>query len=184
MGKNKTYYQTKYEVMNATLEDKIKTCLYLNAKSCEQYAVETIKNKTFSQENIKERNIRIGALVEGEAYFHEKDEYYDVVGFMVESESAFQGNRYKTYGFRGIYFSNCDEYAPIDFDDGVSLKPEGTIPNGLGDFVEIIDVLSTEEEVNEIIESKNIDINLYLKRSNLLLQEQKENIKKNKDIER
>lgn len=181
---NKTYYKTKYELMNASLEDKINTCLYINSRACEQSVNKLLKDKNFNIDDIREKNIKIGALVEGEAFFHEKNQYYDVIGFMVESECEFRGNRHKTYGFRGIYFGKCDDYAPIDFDEAESLEPAGTIPNGLGDHVEILDVLSSEEEVNKVIESKNIDINHYLKQLGLLLPDKIQFKHKNKDLEK
>ena len=167
--------------MNASLEDKIRTCLYINSRACEQSVNKLLKNKDFNIDDIREKNIRIGALVEGEAFFHEKDEYYDVIGFMVESECEFHGHRHKTYGFRGIYFGKCDNYAPIDFDEANSLKPEGRIPNGLGDYVEIMEVLASEEEVNNVIELNNVDINYYLKELGLLLPDKNKRIKE-KDL--
>ena len=178
---NKTYYKTKYDLMNASLEDKIRTCLYINSRACEQSVNKLLKNKDFNIDDIREKNIKIGALVEGEAFFHEKDEYYDVIGFMVESECEFHGHRHKTYGFRGIYFGKCDDYAPIDFDEADSLNPEGRIPNGLGDYVEIMEVLVSEEDVNKVIDSKHIDINQYLKELGLLLPDKSKNFKE-KDL--
>ena len=166
----KGYYKTKNEIMCLTLADQIDTLMYINAKSCEQSVKNLLRDKTSSLEDIKERNIKIGPLVHGEAYYHEKDQYYDVIGFLVESECEFHGNRIKTYGFRSIYFGKCNEYAPVDFDDGYSLEPTGQIPNGLGDHVEILDVLRNQDEVDKCIKENNIDINKYLKEVNLYLE--------------
>lgn len=173
----KGYYKTKNDLMCSTLEDKIDTLLYINAKACEQSVKNLLRNNSSSLEDIKERNIKIGPLVSGEAYYHELDQYYDVIGFLVESECEFHGNRLKTYGFRSIYFGKCNEYAPVDFDDGDSLEPTGQIPNGLGDYVEILDVLRTKEEVEKCIQENKIDINKYLKESGLLLAEKRLNKK-------
>jgi len=167
------YYKTKNEIMCSTLEDQIDILLYINAKACEQSVKNLIRSSNNSLDDIKERNIKIGPLVHGEAYFHEKDQYYDVIGFLVESECEFHGNRLKTYGFRSIYFGKCNEYAPVDFDDGTSLNPSGQIPNGLGDYVEILDVLRNQEEVDKCIQENKIDINKYLKESGLLLAEKR-----------
>ena len=173
-----SYYKTKNDVMTSSLEDKIDTLLCVNAKACFQSLTRFIKNKDNDINDIKERNIKIGALVEGEAYYHEKDQYYDVIGFLVESECEYHGNRLKTVGFRSIYFGKCDDYAPVDFDDGYSMN-DLEIGNGLGDHVEITDVLVDENKVNEIIKEKNIDINKYLKEYGLLLPEK--NIKNEKE---
>ncbi len=167
----KYYYKTKNDVMSSSLEDKIDTFLFINAKACEQSLKNILRSKDKSIEDVKERNINIGPLVEGEAYYHEVDQYYPVIGFLVESECQFNGNRIKTYGFRSIYFGNCHDTAPVDFDEGSSLEPYEQIGNGFGDYVEIIDVLKTKEEVEKCIQDNNIDINKYLKELGLLLAE-------------
>ena len=167
----KYYYKTKNDVMSASLEDKIDTLLYVNAKACEQSLKNIIRSKNSSIEDVKERNIKIGPLVSGEAYYHEMNHYYDVIGFLVESECQFNGARTKTYGFRSIYFGKCHECAPVDFDDGYSLEPYGQIGNGLGDHVEILDVLESDEDVQKCINKNNIDINKYLKDLGLCLAE-------------
>lgn len=169
----KGYYKTKNDIMCSTLADQIDTLIYLNAKSCEQSVKNLIRSNNNSLEDIKERNIKIGPLVSGEAYYHEKDQYYDVIGFLVESECEFHGNRMKTFGFRSIYFGKCDDFAPVDFDDGISLEPYGQIPNGLGDYVEILDVLRSQNEIDKCINENSIDINKYLKESGLLLAEKR-----------
>lgn len=167
----KHYYKTKNDVMTSSLEDKIDTLLYINAKSCEQSLKNIIRSKDKTIDDIKERNIKIGALVYGEAYYHEVDQYYDVIGFLVESECEFNKSRMKTYGFRSIYFGKCHDTAPVDFDNGDSLNPYGRINNGLGDHVEILEVLKGENEVNKCIQENKIDINKYLRELGLLLAE-------------
>ena len=97
----------------------------------------------------------------------------------MESECQFNGARTKTYGFRSIYFGKCDEYAPVDFDDGYSLEPYGQIGNGLGDHVEILDVLESDEDIQKCINKNNIDINKYLKDLGLCLAEK---IHKEKEV--
>lgn len=179
------YYKTKNDVMSSSLEDKVDTLLYINSKSCLQSMKNILRSKDNTIDDIKERNIKIGPLVYGEAYFHEVDEHYDVIGFLVESECQFKGDRTKTFGFRSIYFGKCHDMAPVDFDDGYSLEPFGQIGNGLGDHVEILEVLKTEEEVNKCIQKNNIDINKYLKDVGLLLAEKSlsKNTKEHSDME-
>lgn len=176
----KYYYKTKNDVITSSLSDKIDTLLYINARACQQSMKNIIRSKDFSLNDIKERNIKIGPLVKGEAFYHEKNQYYDVIGFLVESECEFKNSRIKTYGFRSIYFGKCDKTAPVDFDDGDSLEPYGQIGNGLGDFVEILEVINSKEEVEKCILDNGIDINKYLKETGLLLEEKKQI---NKEIE-
>lgn len=168
-----TYYKTKSDVMSATLKDKVDRLLYINAKSCQQSLKNVLRSKDYTIEDVKERNIEIGPLVYGEAFFHELDERYDVIGFLVKSECEFKGNRMITYGFRSIYYGKCNEFAPVDFDEGTSLEAFGQIGNGLGDYVEILDELNSAKEVQKCIKENNIDINKYLKEFNLLLSEKK-----------
>ena len=168
------YYKTKNDLLSSTLKEQIDTLLYINAKACEQSVKNLIRGNNLSIDDLKERNIKIGPLVLGEAYYHEVDEYYEVIGFLVESECEFHGNRIKTYGFRSIYFGKCHECAPVDFDEGYSLEPSGKIPNGLGDYVEIFQVLRNQNEVDKCIKENKIDINKYLEENGMLLSEKKQ----------
>lgn len=171
-------------MLTSTLKDKIDTLLFINSKACEQSLKDIIRSKNYSIDDIKERNIKIGPLVSGEAYFHEKDQYYEVIGFLVCSECQFKGSRIKTYGFRSIYFGNCDDMAPVDFDEGDSLEPSGTFHNGFGDKVEIYNVLANQNEVDNCIKENNIDINSYLKDVGLLLEKNNNSSEKiNKEME-
>ncbi|MDD4188218.1 MAG: hypothetical protein PHX04_05650 [Bacilli bacterium] len=165
------FYKTKNDLFTSTLEEKIDTLLFINSRACMQGLKNLIRSKNTTIEDFKEKNIAIGPLVYGEAYYHEVDEYYDVIGFLVESECEFLGKRMKTFGFRGIYFGKCHEAAPIDFDEADSLEPYGKIPNGLGDHVEILNVLVDKKEVDKCIQDNKIDINKYLKELGLLLAE-------------
>lgn len=99
------------------------------------------------------------------------DQYYDVIGFLVKAECEYKGNRLTTYGFRSVYFGKCDSNAPVDFDDGYNLNPEGRIGNGFGDHVEILEILKNKDQIDECININKIDINKYLKAVDLLLAE-------------
>ena len=179
------FYKTKYELLSTPLNEIIDNFLYMNAKAVGQSVRDLIVNKNYTLEDIKERNIKIGPLVQGEAYFHEKDEYYDVIGLLVKSEFEFNGCRTINYGFRSLYLGKCDKSAPVDFDEGYSLEPEGTFGNGFGDYVEIHDEIKSQNEVDKCIKDNNIDINKYLKESGLLLLEKnnKRNIKSYSQME-
>lgn len=169
--------------MSAQLKDKIDRLLFINAKACQQSLKNVLRSKDYSIEDIKERNIEIGPLVYGEAYFHEVNQRYDVIGFLVKSECEFKGSRITTYGFRSIYYGKCHDMAPLDFDEGDSLEPYGKIANGLGDYVEILEEFNSNEEVKKCINENNIDINKYLKELNLLLAEKSQKEKTHSDME-
>ena len=106
-------------MLTSTLKDKIDTLLFINSKACEQSLKDIIRSKNYSIDDIKERNIKIGPLVSGEAYFHEKDQYYEVIGFLVENK-IYVDNRFKSFekGFFAIYHSNCEPNVPLIFERG------------------------------------------------------------------
>ncbi len=179
----KTYYKTKSDLMSSPLQERIDRLLYINGKACQQDLMTFFKNKNFTINDIKERNLEIGPLVIGEAYYHELNQRYDVIGFLVKSECEFKGSRRTTCGFRSIYFGKCSDSAPVDFDEGNSLESCGTIGNGLGDFVEILEEINSKEEVKKCIEENKIDINKYLKEFNLLLAEKSQKEMAHSDME-
>ena len=53
----KSYYKTKADVYSAPLKDKIDRLLYINAKSCEQSLKNIIRNKDYSLNDVKEKNL-------------------------------------------------------------------------------------------------------------------------------
>ena len=169
----KDYYKSLDELKRASLLEKIDTFLYVNAKSAEESYKRNKNNESLIKSDFEERNIKIGSLVKGEAYNHETGKYYDVVGFMIETEIEYNGKREIVYGMRSIYFDTDDIYAPIDFDEGYSLEPFGEISDFMGNYVSIDEEIVTSDEVNECIKNNNIDINKYLKEVNLFLSSKK-----------
>lgn len=168
----KNYYKTKNDFYSSTLEDKIDTLLYTNAKCLEQYLNTLIMNKTrFSMNDIKERNLNIGALLSGEVYYSDKNKHYEIFGFMVETEMMVNNKKKVSYGFRGIYFNSDDELSPINFDLARNLDDTDRIENGLGDYVELDEEIIPKRDVQKTIIDNNIDINKYLKEFNLLLED-------------
>lgn len=166
------YYKDKKELQNDSLKEKIDRLLLIGKNDCEEFLERCIKNKEYNMsiEDCKERNVKIGSLVRGIGWFHELDETYEVIGFMVESETEFRGKKETKYGFRGVYFGESNKFAPINFDEAVALDDYGVIANGLGDSIEIMHVIEDKEIVNQCIEENDIDINKYLKESNLYLE--------------
>lgn len=164
------YYKDRKEFNKDSLKQKIDRLLLIGKNDCKEYLERCAKLKDIPVNECKERNNKIGALLKGEAFFHETEEYYEVIGFMVEAEHEYDGKRKTEYGFRGIIFGKSSNFAPINFDEADSLDDCGNIPNGLGDHIEILDVLETEENVNKCIDENNIDINKYLKETSMYLE--------------
>lgn len=176
-------YKTKNEMFETPLEKRIELLLIEHADAVAK-SMKKIKNTNLKVEDFQERNLEIGALVEGEAYCNSLNKRYDVIGFMVKGENQYNNVYYTTYGFRSIYVSDDDKNLPIDFDAGDSLEPVGQINNGLGDFVEISDVIVSEKDVNKCIQENNIDINKFLKEKGVLLEEKKLREKFNNNLEK
>lgn len=176
-------YKTKSELFETPLEKRIELLLVEHADAVAK-SMRKIKTTNLKIEDFQERNLEIGALVEGEAYCKELNKRYDVIGFMVKGENQYNNVYYTTYGLRSIYVSDDDKNLPIDFDAGESLEPVGQINNGLGDFVEISDVIITDKEVNKCIQENNIDINKYLKEKGVLLEEKKLRDKFNNNLDK
>ena len=170
------YYKDRKEFSKDSLKEKIDRLLLIGKNDCEEYLEKYAKLKDISPNEVKERNIQIGALLKGEAFFHELDEYYDVIGFMVEAEHDYDGKRKTEYGFRGILFGKSSQFAPINFDEAYSIDDTGQIGNGLGDHIEILEELESKENVNKCIVENNIDINKYLKETNMYLEPKEENL--------
>ena len=139
-------YKTKSELFETPLEKRIELLLVEHADAVAK-SMRKIKTTNLKIEDFQERNLEIGALVEGEAYCKDKN-------------------------------------LPIDFDAGESLEPTGQINNGLGDFVEISDVIISDKEVNKCIQENNIDINKYLKEKGVLLEEKKLRDKFNNNLDK
>lgn len=164
------YYKDRREFTKDSLKEKIDRFLLIGKNDCEEYLERCARLKEVPLNECKERNVKIGSLLKGEAYYHELDEYYDVIGFMVESEHDYNGQRKTDYGFRGILFGKSSQSAPINFDEACSLQDTNNIPNGFGDYIEILEELESSENVNKCIIENNIDINKYLKEANMYLE--------------
>ena len=133
------YYQSMKELDNSTMEEKIKRCL------------DIIKNS-----NTKEFELRpteIGPLVRGQAYSKEFNQYYEVIGFIVDNNIYLDAElKANQKGFFAIYHSNCESTVPLIFERNFS-----DIDNsfdgkhfvaGNDDRVDIEDVICNKELVN------------------------------------
>ena len=133
------YYQSMKELDNSTMEEKIKRCL------------DIIKNS-----NTKEFELRpteIGPLVRGQAYSKEFNQYYEVIGFIVDNNIYLDAElKAKQKGFFAIYHSNCESTVPLIFERNFSDKDNSFdgkhFVAGNDDRVDIEDVICNKELVN------------------------------------
>src|SRR5574344_286272 len=92
---------------NATMEDKVKRCL------------DIIDNSNTNGLELKP--IEIGSLVRGQAYSKELNQYYDMIGFIVDNNVYVDNElKAKQKGFFAIYHSNCENSVPLIFERNYS----------------------------------------------------------------
>lgn len=149
------YYQSLDEFSNSTNDEKIKRCL------------DIIENENTSSLSLKPT--RIGPLVRGQAYSSKVNQFYEVVGFIVENHIYVDGKlKTKQKGFFSIYHSNCDDSVPMIFERALKLEDnsfEGKhFVAGNGDKVDIKEVLVSKEKINDDLTSelnKRFEKNFY-----------------------
>ena len=133
------YYQSLNEFEDSTMEDKINRCL------------DIIKNS-----NLKDFELRptsIGPLVRGQAYSKDVNQYYEVIGFIVDNDIYIDNKKeLKQKGFFAIYHSNCDESVPLIFER--TLNNDNSFNSkkfvaSTEDIVDIKEVICDKEKVND-----------------------------------
>lgn len=103
------YYQSKKELENASMEEKIKRCL------------DIISNSNTS--DFKLYPTKVGPLVRGQAYSKEFNQYYELVGFIIDNNVYVDNElKAKQKGFFAIYHSNCESSVPLIFERNFSEK--------------------------------------------------------------
>ena len=103
------YYQSKKELENASMEEKIKRCL------------DIISNSNTS--DFKLCPTKVGPLVRGQAYSKEFNQYYELVGFIIDNNVYVDNElKAKQKGFFAIYHSNCESSVPLIFERNFSEK--------------------------------------------------------------
>lgn len=103
------YYQSKKELENASMEEKIKRCL------------DIISNSNTS--DFKLCPTKVGPLVRGQAYSKEFNQYYELVGFIIDNNVYVDNElKAKQKGFFAIYHSSCESSVPLIFERNFSEK--------------------------------------------------------------
>lgn len=142
------YYQSMKELDNSTMEEKIKRCL------------DIIKNS--NSKDFELRPTEIGPLVRGQAYSKEFNQYYEVIGFVVEN-NIYVDKYLKTNqkGFFAIYHSNCESTVPLIFERNYSDRDNNFdgkhFVAGNDDRVDIEDIIYNKELVNSYMDDNLIE---------------------------
>ena len=142
------YYQSMKELDNASMEEKIKRCL------------DIIKNA--NTKDFELRPTEIGPLVRGQAYSKEFNQYYEVIGFIVDNNIYLDSDlKAKQKGFFAIYHSNCENTVPLIFERNFSDRDNSFDGKhfiaGNDDRVDIEDVVCNKDLVNSYMNENLTD---------------------------
>lgn len=145
------YYECKEELENASLDDKINNLI---ANLRHDFIV---WEKEAGYLNIDIRLKAIGDLVSGKAYYSDQNQFYEVVGFLVETETYKNNKKMEeNKGMFAIYHSKCDNLAPMTF---FSKEDENKFATkGSDDYFEIEETLLGKEEIEKYIRQNNIKL--------------------------
>ena len=124
------------ELENDSMEEKIKRCL------------DIISNSNTS--DFKLCPTKVGPLVRGQAYSKEFNQYYELVGFIIDNNVYVDNElKAKQKGFFAIYHSNCESSVPLIFERNFSDKDNSF--NGKHFIAGNDDRVDIEDEVANIV---------------------------------
>jgi hypothetical protein len=129
---------TTFESLNSMSDYEIVYYLLSRQKGCFLESKKRMSNKSDTMEITK-----IGdKLLVGEAYYHETNEYYKVIGLEMEVCTKYHFDEkphvVKEVGFYSVYLGKHSPTAPYDFVEGRDFG-SSRYTNGFGDHVEITD---------------------------------------------
>ena len=133
--------KTKKEYKSLTNEEKVKIAVNY-CKSC------------YNQEGTEFEILEIGNIISGLAYYHEVDDYYNLIGLQIKFKYKFdfQDSSTTEIGFFPIYIGRIADYYPVSFEESfgnLDFK-EHSYTNGLGDKLEVEEILIKKEILNKV----------------------------------
>ena len=140
------YYESLDEFNNATINEKIKRCLDIIESN--------------NDDEIRFKPTKIKELVRGQAYNRLSNQFYEVIGFIVDNDVYVDDDltiKSQT-GFYPIYHSNCSDTSTLIFEQEIE-KEDNTYSgksfiSSNDDKVNILEILMSEEKVNENIDEE------------------------------
>lgn len=133
--------KTKKEYKSLTNEEKVKIAINY-CKGC------------YNQEGTEFEILEIGNIISGLAYYHEVDDYYNLIGLQIKFKYKFdfEDDFTTEIGFFPIYIGRVADYYPISFEESygnLDFK-EHSYVNGLGDKLEVEEILIKREILNKV----------------------------------
>ena len=140
------YYQWDVEFENTDLSEKLDTLITNTRNDFKKWENEV----RFLRLDIRIK--KISDLVKGKAFFSDQNQYYEVIGFLVETET-YEGKK-KTEDNKGlfaIYHSKCDNLAPMTFFYMDSTDNNKFYNKGTNDCCIVEEILMKEDDINKYI---------------------------------
>ena len=138
------YYQSKDELKQASVEELAKRCIdIINDSNTKEMRLEPVE---------------FGSLVRGQAYSKEFNQFYEVIGFIMDNNIYIDNQlKNKKKGFFSVYHSNCDN-VPLIFERNYSDEDNSFdgkhFVAGNNDRVDIVETLINKEVIDYSINNK------------------------------
>lgn len=138
------YYQSKDELKQASVEELAKRCIdIINDSNTKEMRLEPVE---------------FGSLVRGQAYSKDFNQFYEVIGFIVDNNIYIDNQlKAKQKGFFSVYHSNCDN-VPLIFERNYSDEDNSFngkhFVAGNNDRVDIVETLINKEVIDYSINNK------------------------------
>ena len=138
------YYQSKDELKQASVEELAKRCIdIINDSNTKEMRLEPVE---------------FGGLVRGQAYSKDFNQFYEVIGFIVDNNIYIDNQlKAKQKGFFSVYHSNCDN-VPLIFERNYSDEDNSFdgkhFVAGNNDRVDIVETLINKEVIDYSINNK------------------------------
>ena len=138
------YYQSKDELKQASVEELTKRCIdIINDSNTKEMRLEPVE---------------FGSLVRGQAYSKDFNQFYEVIGFIVDNNIYIDNQlKAKQKGFFSVYHSNCDN-VPLIFERNYSDEDNSFngkhFVAGNNDRVDIVETLINKEVIDYSINNK------------------------------
>lgn len=110
---------------------------------------------SYGSEGTEFEILELGNVISGVAYYHEVDDFYDLIGLQIKFKYKFdfQDEFSTDVGFFPIYIGKIADYYPVSFEESYSNMDfnEHTYYNGCGDKIEVDKILISKEIVNSLV---------------------------------
>ena len=144
------YYQCKEEFDNTNIKDKLDTLISNISTDFKTWEQEV------SYRKLDIRIKKINDLVKAKVFCDELNQYYEVIGFIVETET-YEGNKKieENKGLFSIYHSKCDNLAPMTFFYEDKTEKSKYYNKGTKDYCIVDEILINQNEIEKFIKNNN-----------------------------